>query len=118
MESQDPGALTISPERRPWLGVPFKAHPRGVDDLSMMIIPNYAQQAENDEPPDKGEDEVDRYQGIGDRELEAALDRCLRQMNGLGQESTSPAGTGVDHEVEQIQGELLRRARARHPSTY
>jgi hypothetical protein len=84
----------------------------------MNIIPQYVQWTQCDEPPGNMGDEVDRYHGISDTELNAALDRRLRQMNDLGQDTTSPAGMTVVHEIEQIQGELLRRARARHPSAH
>jgi hypothetical protein len=82
----------------------------------MIIIPKYVQWTQGDDPPEAIEDEVHRYHGISDSELDAALDRRLRMVNEFGQDSTSPDGPRVAHEVEQIQGELLRRARARHPS--
>ena len=84
----------------------------------MIVIPNYVQWTQCVDPPEALVDEVDRYHGISDTELDAALDRRLRQMNELGQSVTSPAGSRVIHEVEQIQDELLRRARARHPSAH
>jgi hypothetical protein len=82
----------------------------------MIIIPKYVQWTPGDDPPEAMEDEVDRYHGISDSELDEALDRRVRKMNELGQDSTSPAGMRVAHEVEEIQEELLLRARARHPS--
>jgi hypothetical protein len=108
--------LCLIDEVRTGLGGPFKAHPRRVDGLPMIIIPKYVQWTQGDDPPEAIEDEVHRYHGISDSELDAALDRRLRKVNELGQDSTSPDGPRVVHEVEQIQGELLRRARARHPS--
>jgi hypothetical protein len=82
----------------------------------MIIIPKYVQWTQCVDPPDAAVDESDRYHGISDTELDAALDRRLRRMNELGQSISSPAGMRAIHEVEQIQDELLRRARARHPS--
>jgi hypothetical protein len=84
----------------------------------MMIIPKYVQRTQSDELPGNVENEVDRYHGISDSELDAALDRRTGRLNELGQDSTSPVGMRVAHEVEQIQGELLRGARARHPSAH
>jgi hypothetical protein len=82
----------------------------------MMIIPKYVERTQGDELPPKMGVEGDRYRGVSEKELDAALERCLRQMNDLGQDATAAAGKSLVHEVEQIQGELLRRARARHPS--
>jgi hypothetical protein len=84
----------------------------------MIIIPKYVQWTQGDDPPEATEDVVDPYQGISDSELHAALDWHLSQINDFGLDANSPAGTTVAQEVEQIQGELLRRARARHPSAH
>ena len=84
----------------------------------MIIIPRYVQWTQGDDPPKATQDEVDRYQGISDSELHAALDWHLSPMNESRRDITSPAGMKIAHEVEQIQGELLRRARARHPSSH
>jgi hypothetical protein len=84
----------------------------------MIIIPKYVQWTQGDDPPNATEDEVDPYQGISDSELHAALDWHLSPMNESRRDITSPSGMRVAHEFEQIQGELLRRARARHPSAH
>ena len=84
----------------------------------MMIIPKYIQRTQSDDPPRATEDEGDPYQGISDSELHAALNWHLSPMNESRRDITSPSGLKVAHEVEQIQGELLRRAKARHPSAH
>lgn len=96
----------------------FKAHPSQVDGLPMIIIPKYVQWTLGDDPPEASEGVVDPYQGISDSELHAALDWHLIQMNASRRDIASSAGMKIVHEVEQIQGELLRRARARHPSAH
>jgi hypothetical protein len=83
----------------------------------MIIVPKYVQWAEGDEPPGKTVDEVDRYQGFSDTELDAELDRRLKQMHELGHDSADGTAATVQSQVERIKRELDRRTRARHPST-
>jgi hypothetical protein len=103
-------------DRRLATGGHSRAHLCPVDGLPMIIIPKYVQWTPGDDPPE--EDEVDRYHGISDSELDESLDRRVRLMVELGKDSTSPAGMRVAHEIEEIQDESLRRARARHPSAH
>jgi hypothetical protein len=84
----------------------------------MIIIPKYVQWTQGDDTSESSEDEVDPYEAISDSQLHAALDWHMTQMNASRRDGASSAEMKVAHEVEQIQGELLRRARARHPSAH
>jgi hypothetical protein len=77
----------------------------------MTNTPKNVGQTQSDEAPGNVRDGVDRYHGVSDTELHEARGRRLRKMNDLG-----PSEMRDVHEVEQIQDELVRRARARHPS--
>jgi hypothetical protein len=106
---------------------PLKAHTGCADALSMIISPKYVAWAQNDaqanDEPQSNEDAggpgYDRY---SDDQINRDLQRLLRRLDELNLHTARGPGeravvSGIEHEVERIQHEEIRRARSRHPSS-
>ena len=63
------------------------------------------------------------YSRYGDDQLMAERERRQRQLDelthhGAGEAATCSLMVSLDDEIERITGELIRRARSRHPSSF
>jgi hypothetical protein len=93
------------------------------DTLPMIISPKYVvRELDRNEPSGNQTSGGLRYERYSDERLNRDLHRQLRRLDEMHLHPASGPGktaliVRISYEVERIQGELIRRARKRHPSS-